>query len=327
MHFIKFTNLYLLIAAGVMVVSAVIIGWFGLPLGIDFTGGSLTEAAYDVRPDKEALTQELESVLEGGFSLRESVDEAGRDAYLLRTQALSEAERQTIDEVASNAGEGGSVTRFTSIGPVIGEELKDKAVWAIGGVVLIIVLYVAFAFRGVGKPVGSFVYGGITIVALLHDVLVPAAVMALLGVFMGAEVDVLFVMAILAVLGYSVNDTIVVFDRVRENLMKYRVEKKVKVKNEYDQWVEESEYEPTKPFEAVVAESLDQALLRSINTSVTTFVALLALYLFGAEVTATFALVLMAGVAAGAYSSIFFASPLLVYVARRIERKEAKKAG
>jgi len=324
MHFVTYTKLYLAIAAFVMVAAAAIIGWFGLPLGIDFTGGSLTEVTYETLPDKATISTELEAVVEGGFSLRESIDEAGRPTYLLRTQALDESGRQAVDGVMATEANGGTGSRFTSIGPVIGQELKDKAGWAIGGVVLIIVLYVAFAFRGVGKPVGSFVYGGITIAALLHDVLVPAAVMALLGAFLGAEVDVLFVMAILAVLGYSVNDTIVVFDRVRENLVKYRQEKKVRVKNEYDQWEEKSEYTPTRPFTEVVGESLDQALLRSINTSVTTFVALLALYIFGAEVTQTFALVLMAGVVAGAYSSIFFASPLLVYIAQRKEARGNK---
>lgn len=325
MHFIQYKKIYLIVASAIMALSAGIVLLVGLPMGIDFTGGSLTEVAYDERPDKAALTLALEEVVEGGFSLRESIDEAGQPAYFLRTQALDETQRQEVEATLTGIGSGGDVTRFTSIGPVIGQELRDKAVWAIAGVVLIIVLYVAFAFRGVGKPVGSFVYGGITILALLHDVLVPAAVMALLGLFLGAEVDVLFVMAILAVLGYSVNDTIVVFDRVRENLVKYRQEKKIRVKNEYEQWEEVSEYTPTKPFADVVSESLDQALLRSINTSVTTFVALLALFIFGAAVTQTFALVLMAGVFAGAYSSIFFAAPLLVYIAERKEVKEAVK--
>lgn len=323
MHFITYTKRYLAIGVAIMLLSVGLIGWFGLPLGIDFTGGALTEVSYTERPDKATTEAALAELGLGNYSLRAAENDAGAPAYILRTRDLTDAERQAVDTALTSLGQAGEVTRFTSIGPVIGQELRDKAAWAIGAVVLIIVLYVAFAFRGVGKPVGSWVYGGITILALIHDVLVPAAVMAVLGAVAGAEVDVLFVMALLAVLGYSVNDTIVVFDRVRENLTKYRQEKKVRVKNEYDQWVEEVEYEPTKPFPQVVGEALDQSILRSLNTSITTFVALLALYVVGAEVTQTFALVLMAGVVAGAYSSIFFASPLLVYIA---ERKAAKEA-
>ena len=145
---------------------------------------------------------------------------------MVRTQSLNEGQREALTQAALSLGEGGEVTRFTSIGPVIGQELRDKSVWAITGVALIIVLYVAFAFAGIGKPVSSWVYGGITILVLIHDVLVPAAIISILGVVAGVEIDVLFVMAILAVLGYSVNDTIVVFDRVRENLIQNRTEKK-----------------------------------------------------------------------------------------------------
>ena len=304
-----------------MLGSAGVVGSLGLNLGIDFTGGALTEVSYEVRPDKAALESELSAFDLGGFSLRETADEAGRDGYLLRTRDLAETERIGVSEVMVSAGEGGEVTRFTSIGPVIGQELKDKAKWAIGGVILIIIIYVSFAFLGVGKPVGSWVYGGITIFALIHDVLVPTAFMSLLGYMAGVEVDVLFVMALLAVLGYSVNDTIVVFDRVRENLLKYRQEKKKKVKDQYGQPQEEIEYVFTKPFADIVGESVDQTILRSINTSVTTLLALSALYFLGGDVTANFALILIVGVLAGTYSSIALASPLLVWYANRNEQK------
>jgi preprotein translocase subunit SecF len=325
MNIIARKKLFLLIAAGTIVLSIGLIVGLGLKLGIDFTGGSLTEVSYSERPvqaEVETALNELPLEL-GAFSLRESTNDAGQAAFNLRTRDLSDDERQQVSEALVVLGSEGAVTRFTSIGPTIGQELRDKAVWAIAGVALVIILYVAWAFRGVGVPVGSWTYGGITILALIHDVLVPTAVMAVLGVLLGAEVDVLFVMAILAVLGYSVNDTIVVFDRVRENLLKYRQEKKKMVKNEYGQPEEQIEYIPTKPFADVVGESVDQTILRSINTSVTTLLALSALYFLGGSVTQTFALVLMAGVLAGTYSSIFLANPLLVYLA---ERKLAKQA-
>jgi preprotein translocase subunit SecF len=326
MKIIAYKKIFLIITAFVIALSVGIIATLGLRLGIDFTGGSLTEVSYAERPDKEVVESALNELpLElGAYSLREATNDAGQPAFNLRTRDLSEPERQQVSAVLSGLGAEGAVTRFTSIGPTIGQELRDKAVWAIAAVAAVIILYVAWAFRGVGRPVGSWTYGGITILALIHDVLVPTAVMAVLGVLIGAEVDVLFVMAILAVLGYSVNDTIVVFDRVRENLLKFRQEKKVMVKNEYGQPEEQIEYIPTKPFADVVGLSVDQTILRSINTSVTTFLTLLALYLLGGSVTQTFALVLMAGVVAGTYSSIFLANPLLVLIAERNAQRAAK---
>lgn len=329
MWIIERKKLFLSIAAGILAVSLAILLMLGLPLGLEFTGGSLTEVSYDERPTKSEVATVLDELPAdlGSFSLREATDDAGQPAFNLRTRDLTEPERQQVSEALTALGTAGEVTRFTSIGPTIGQELRDKAVWAIAAVALVIILYVAWAFRGVGKPVGSWTYGGITILALIHDVLVPTALMAVLGAVAGAEVGVLFVMAMLAVLGYSVNDTIVVFDRVRENLMKYRQEKKVQVKNEYGQPEEQIEYIPTKPFPEVVGESVDQTILRSINTSITTILALSALYLFGGSVTQTFALVLMAGVVAGTYSSIFLANPLLVFLAERQERNQSSSDG
>lgn len=322
MFIIKYRNIFLAIAAVVMVGSLAILLTLGLKLGIDFTGGALNEVSYETMPEKAVVEKQLNTLDLGGYSLRETVDESGRDGYILRTRDLSEPERVLVSEELTALGEGGEITRFTSIGPVIGQELKEKAKWAIGAVVLVIILYVAFAFRGVSYPVGSWVYGGITILALAHDVLVPSAVMSLMGYFMGIEVDVLFVMAILAVLGYSVNDTIVVFDRVRENLMHYRQEKKIKVNVTGGTQREEIEYKLTKPFSEIVGMSVNQTLLRSINTSLTTLLALCALYFVGGSVTSTFALVLIVGVLAGTYSSIFLANPMLAYIA---EKKLAKR--
>ena len=321
MKIIQYKNILLIIGFAIMLGSAGIILSLGLNLGIDFTGGSLTEAAYEVRPDKADLETDIYALNLGGYSLRRTVDEAGRDGYILRTRDLSESERLSVEEVVLAKGVNAELTRFTSIGPVIGDELREKAKWAIGGVVIVIVIYVSFAFMGVGKPVGSWVYGGITIFVLIHDVLVPTALMSLLGHFAGVEVDVLFVMALLAVLGYSVNDTIVVFDRVRENLVKFRQEKKRMVKGEFGQKQEVIDYVFTKPFSEIVGLSVSETLLRSINTSATTFLAVLALYIFGGEVTNVFALILMAGVVAGTYSSVALASPLLVWYADRTANK------
>jgi len=325
MWIIERKKLFLTIAAVVMLVSVAVIGVLGLRLGIDFTGGSLTEVSYTERPAKTDVERSLADlpITLGGVSLRYSTDDAGQPAFNLRTRDLTEDERPAVSTALTTLGSGGTVSRFTSIGPTIGAELREKAVWAMAAVALIIILYVAWAFRGVGRPVGSWVFGGITILALVHDVLVPTAVMAVLGFIVGAEANVLFVMALLAVLGYSVNDTIVVFDRVRENLRTYRQAKKVMVKNEYGQPEEKTEYLPTKPFAEVVGLSVNQTILRSINTSLTTLLALGALYVLGGSVTQSFALVLMTGVLAGTYSSIFLANPLLVLIAERALAKQA----
>jgi len=317
-YLLWFSVIYSVIAIGC-------IARFGLPFGIDFTGGSLLEVSYTTAPEQTAVEAALAPLGLGEFSVRVTTDDAGSAGYIVRMRDLSEDERVTVEEAALSLGEGGTVTRYASIGPVIGEELKSKSYWAIGGVSLVIVLYVAFAFMGVSYPVGSWVYGAITVLALLHDVLVPTAAMALMGHFLGFEADVLFVMALLAILGYSVNDTIVVFDRVRENLSQFRTERKTKVVGVDGLQREEVSYTLTKPFADIVGSSISETLVRSINTSLTTFLALLSLYLLGGDSTKIFALILMVGVVAGTYSSICIANPLLVAIAEYNDRRQSKK--
>lgn len=307
-----------------MVVSAAIVLALGIKPGIDFTGGSLMEVSYTEKPEKSSIEEPLNQLDLGGYSLRQAENTEGNGAFILRTRDLTEEERQNVESLMLKEGEGANVDRFTSIGPVIGDELTEKAKWAVGAVSLVIVIYIAFAFLGVRWPVGSSVYGAITIIVLAHDVLVPTALMSLLGYFYGVEIDILFVMALLAVLGYSVNDTIVIFDRVRENIVKYRNEHKRTVNAPGGMKREEISYTFNKPFADIVELSINESLLRSINTSLTTGLALVALYIFGGEVTKNFALVLLVGVIAGAYSSIFFASPLLVWYANWKESKDKK---
>jgi len=316
MNVITHRTIFLSVAAVSVAVSIGIISFFGLRFGIDFTGGSLTEVSFAVAPDQAAITSVVVDELGlAGASVRASVDEAGRDAYLIRTRDLNESERVGLAAAVTNLGAEGEISRFTSIGPVIGQELRDKAVWAIGAVLLVIVLYVAYAFAGIGTPVRSWTYGGVTILVLVHDILVPTAVMALLGVFLGVEADVLFIMALLAVLGYSVNDTIVIFDRVREQLVANRTEHRIE-REEAGIVMADVTYTLDKPYTELVAAAVSQSMARSINTSLTTMVSLVALYFIGGDVTKTFALVLLAGVIAGTYSSICIASPLVVAYAK-----------
>lgn len=324
MWIINNKEIFLGIGVMIMVVSLGLILSLGLKSGIDFTGGALMEVSYENQPNKTSIESQLNTLDLGGYSLRNAEDESGRIALMLRTRDLSEEERVMVEGAMTADAIGAEVSRFTSIGPVIGQELTEKAKWAIGGVVIVIVIYIAIAFIGVRWPVGSSVYGGITVLSLAHDVLVPTALMSVLGYLWGMEVDVLFVMALLAVLGYSVNDTIVVFDRVRENIIKYRKEHKRVVNIPGGLQREEVTYSFNRPFSEIVGLSVNETLLRSINTSLTTGLALVALYYFGGEVTRNFALVMLAGVIAGAYSSIFFASPLLVWYANWQEGRNNK---
>ena len=268
---------------------------FGLPLSIDFTGGSLIHVAFpEGRPALSVVQSEVESVPVGTVSVRA----LGSDAVSIRARTLTLEEHAQILSVLS---EKNPITElsYTSVGPTLGSQFEKKALWAIAAVALAVILYIAFAFRKVSRPVSSWGYG-LTVVAILaHDLLIPAGFFAILAHFTGAEVDALFVTALLALLGYSVNDTIIIFDRVREHLA---TNEKTGLKE---------------TFETTVGKSISETLTRSINTSLTVGLALLALALFGAAATRDFALVILVGVVAGTYSSILLAAPLLVPLAHR----------
>ena len=221
--------------------------------------------------------------------------ETGERGYIIRTDELSPEIHSVVMTALSDSGKV-SLTekRFNSIGPVLGKEAIEKSWMSISLVLLAIILFITFAFRKVSRPVSSWKYGLIAIVALGHDVLIPTGVFAVLGHYAGFEIDTLFVTALLVVLGFSIHDTIVVFDRVRENLRR------------------NTEYHEKKQFDTIVGESINQTFVRSINTSLTTLIAIAVLYTFGPDATKHFSLTLLIGIIAGTYSSIFIGSPLLV---------------
>jgi preprotein translocase subunit SecF len=324
MGIIRNKKIFLIIAAVIVLSCAAIIATFGLKPGIDFTGGSLMEVRYSTVPEKAVVEATVSALDIGNFSVRQSQSEAG-SGYLISTKDLSEPERAQLETALKAAGADGELVRFTSIGPVIGQELADKAVWALGAVVLLIIVYVAIAFAGVGAPVSSWVYGFMTIIVLVHDILVPVAFISLMGQFAGAEIDILFVTVLLTILGFSVNDTIVIFDRIRENLKLNRTETRqnVPVPGGKDDVI--ITYTLHKPFADLVGQAIDETMTRSINTSLTVLIALIALFAFGSSVTQMFTLSLMVGVVAGAYSSIFIASPLLVLYQEHQAKKSLKK--
>ncbi len=217
------------------------------------------------------------------------VQPAGDTDMQFRLKALSEDEHQAV--LTALRTSHGEITelRFDAIGPVIGVELRRKSMQGLLLVGLAIMAYVAWAFRRVSAPVPSWQYGAVTIIAALHDIIVPVGVFALLGHFYGVEIGTAFVSAILTILGYSITDTIVVMDRIRENLLKTDLS-----------------------FPELVDKAVRSTFMRSFNTSMTTLLALVSIYLFGGSSLREFTLTLIIGLAVGTYSSIFIASPLLV---------------
>jgi len=210
---------------------------------------------------------------------------------------ISQTDKDSILKNLSFEGKYSPVEKtFSTIGPVLGKEALQKAWISIILVLSAIVLFIAFAFRKVSRPVSSWIYGIVAVLALLHDVIVPTGVFAILGHYYGFEVDTLFVTALLVILGFSVHDTIVVFDRIRENLHK----------NE--------DMGGKKDFETIVGESINETFVRSINTSLTTLLAILVLFLIGPEAIRNFSLALLIGIFIGTYSSIFIGSTLLVTI-------------
>ena len=295
MFIITHRGIFFAIAGLLVGASLLAVVFLGIRPSIEFTGGTLIEIGYpEGRADKTALEEKFNGLSLGAYSLRPF----GEDAYLLRVRELSQGE---VTAVLSSAELDGTVQpelrRQNTIGPTIGAELQSKALVALGVVVLLTIMYIAFVFRHVSEPVSSWKYGLIAIIALAHDIIIPMGIFAVAGHYLGTvEADVLFVTALLTILGYSINDTIVVFDRVRENLKK----------NQEDE-VEEA-------FEVTVGASLEQTFVRSFNTGIAVLIVLIAIVLFGGSATQYFAFALTTGVIAGTYSSLFLAAPLLVAI-------------
>lgn len=287
-------KIWLLISGSVIIISVIFLIIWGLNAGIDFTGGSLLEIKFKENiPTTESLRDAVAQInLEGDVNIQATEN----DSFIIRFQSIEENTHQQIMQHLRDAydqpeAESSVIVeeRYEAIGPAIGKELQNKAVYSIIIVLICIVLYIAWAFRKVSFPVKSWKYGIIAIVALFHDVLITLGIFAVLGHF-GVEVGLPFVAALLTILGYSVNDTIVVFDRIRENLSRL-------VKTD---------------FESIVNRSVNETITRSVNTSLTTLLVLLAIFLFGGSSIQFFILALICGVILGTYSSIFIASPLLV---------------
>lgn len=303
MWIIKHRKIFYTISLILIAISVFSFAKFGLNYGIDFTGGTMIKISYNGERPLQADVLKSVSVIDDKASVR-PIGEAG---FIIRMKPVDQVEKANLMEVLSLNDQASStiagqavLENFDSIGPILGAEALRKALVSIILVIVGIVLFITLVFRKVSEPVSSWKYGMVAIVALVHDVIIPTGVFSILGHYAGYEIDTLFVTAILVILGFSVHDTIVVFDRVRENLRLASSKK---------------------PFIEVVGESINQTIVRSINTSLTTLISLLILYFYGGSSTEHFALVLIIGIAAGTYSSIFVGSALLVTIEKWGKKK------
>ncbi|MFA7253459.1 MAG: protein translocase subunit SecF [Patescibacteria group bacterium] len=284
------------ISIGLAVISIIALFVFGLPIGIDYKGGTVLEFTSGKANSLEVAKQVL---AEDGFTDIQA-KEAGADKIIVRMRTLTNEEHNQISADLSARIPNYSETQYDTVGPTIGKDLTKKSILAVIIASLGIIFYVAFAFRKVPKPLSSWKFGFCAVVALLHDLLITIGFVSIMGhFFIWMEVDALFVTALLTIMGFSVHDTIVVYDRLRENLIK----------------------NPHKDITQLAEESINQTIIRSINTSMTTVIVLTALLVFGSSSIRHFIITLVFGIVIGTYSSIFNATPLLVLWQRKSLKK------
>ena len=288
MFIVKYKSLFTGIALAMVVGSIFLVTHFGIKKGIDFTGGTVVEINYPSNPQKvDQMVFEKEGV---------KAYATGPTSYKFISQKSYEETVSIVSTVLNKSAYPYIETQVNTVGPSMGSEMTKKAMIAIVIVAIAILSFIAFAFREVSLPVESWKYGVIAMLTIIHDIIIPTGVYAVLSARYGAEVDTLFVVALLTIMAVTISDKIVVFDRIRENLKVHGHKR---------------------PFEDVIGESLSQTFTRSVNTSVTVIISLIALYFLGPVSTKFFALTLMVGMIVGTYSSIFVASPALTYFVKK----------
>jgi len=283
-NFLKYKKIYYIFSLTLAIVSLAVLLTFGLNLGIDFTGGSILELDFETRAEHPAIQAKLKDLNLGEVIIQPT----GEKGVILRFQDVDENTHQTILAQLNELSQA-SERRFESVGSVIGRELKQKTIMLVIVSLAALLFYIALAFRKVSRPVQSWQYGIVSIIALFFDVLIPLGVFSFLGRFYGIQFTIPMVTALLTILGYTINDKVIIFDRVRENLLKSHQEH----------------------FEDLINQSLNQILLRSLSTGTCTLLVLFSIFFFGGETLKYFALTLIIGIVVGTYSSIFLAAPFL----------------
>jgi preprotein translocase subunit SecF len=285
MNLLKYYKYLFAISGIILIFGIASLAIYGLRLGIDFKGGTISELQFKQSYDVAKVRDGLREAGISQFQLQTS----DNNTIILKTEALDNDKRVSVyDKIKAQAGDFTEL-RLDTIGPVVGQQLRQSALIQLALVSFGIIVYIAYAFRGVTRPITSWQFGIAAIIALLHDLFVVLGIFSILGHYKGVEVDSLFVTAMLTVLGFSVHDTIVVFDRIRENLRLYSGQS----------------------MDFIVNHSISQTLVRSLNTSLSVLFVLFAMLLFGGDTIRNFVLALFIGIIAGTYSSIFVASPIL----------------
>jgi len=298
-NLVKKRTYFYIFSSALIILSVLSIFIWKLNLGIDFKGGSVIELS------NSGIADQVESIKSESASIGITIDSAsssGADKVILRTKNLTTDEHQKLISAVTKANPGATESSYQTIGPVVSRDITTKAIWAIVVASIAIILYVAYAFRKVPKPASSWRFGVTAVAALIHDLIVTTGFVSVIGHYYSfMQVDALFITALLTVMGFSVHDTIVVFDRLRENMVRH----------------------PGSDIETLANDSILQTISRSINTSLTTIMVLLALFLIGGSSISHFVLVLIAGITFGTYSSIFIATMLLISWQKSIERRKA----
>jgi preprotein translocase subunit SecF len=284
-NFLRYRKIYFIFSGILVIGSLACLLLFGLKFGIDFLGGSILEIDFENRPENSVIQEKLE-----GLNLEEIIIQPiGEQGVILRLKNIDEVSHQAILKNLEDISKLKEL-RFENIGPTIGKELRQKTIILVIVSLVALLIYIAISFRKVSWPVSNWMYGVVSIVTLTFDVLIPIAVFALLGKFYNIQFSISIVTALLTILGYTINDKVIIFDRIRENLLRSR----------------ESN------FEGLVNKSLNETLWRSLSTGTCTLLVLFFIFFLGGETLKYFSLTLIIGIVIGTASSIFLAGPMLV---------------
>jgi preprotein translocase subunit SecF len=283
--FLKFTKIFYSVFLILAVVSAVMLFMFGLNLGIDFLGGSIIELSFEQRPSNQQISEKLNNLDLGELVIQPR----GTSEVVIKTK---EIDSEIHEKIISQLAELSPLTEnsFENIGPVVGKEIRDKTIVLVFVCLAVLLLYISIAFYKVQRPLSSWQYGLISIITLSFDVLVVLGVLAFLGKQYNVQFNIPIITALLTIIGYTMNDKVIVFDRVRENLLNSRQD----------------------DFLTIVEKSLNETIVRSISTGICTLFVLFAIFFWGGETLKYFSLVLIVGIIVGTFSSLFLAAPLLV---------------
>jgi len=297
-NFLKYKKIYYILSILLVLVAIFSLLFFGLNFGIDFLGGSILEADFEARPANTVIQEKLKDLNLGDLTIQPTQE----NGVIIRMREIDEATHQ---QIVSKLGELSKIEekRFESVGPVIGEELRQKTIILIAVSLIALLIYIAVSFRKVSRPISGWQYGITSILALTFDVLITVGLFALLGKFYNIQFNIPIVTALLTILGYTINDKVIVFDRIRENILRSR----------------------GLDFENLVNQSLNQTLSRSLSTGFCSLLVLFFIFLFGGETLKYFSLTLIIGIIIGTYSSLFLATPFLVSWLKWSQRRLTSK--